>query len=133
MNKSKYSEDQIVEKKLPQFYDYYELKDFDNVYEPAEDTFLLTDVLGLEKECIRSMTDIVSIEIGVGSGYVSTYFVDKYSDCIKKHICVDVNDDALKLTERIMSRMNLTNVDVVKSNLFENINEKVDIIIFNPV
>jgi release factor glutamine methyltransferase len=133
MNKSKYSEDQIVQKKLPEFYDYYELKDFDNVYEPAEDTFLLTDVLGLEKASIRSMTDIVSIELGVGSGYVSTFFVDKYNDYIKKHICVDINDDALRLTSRIINRMKFVNVDIVKSNLFENVKEKVDFIIFNPV
>jgi methylase of polypeptide subunit release factors len=133
MNKSKYSEDLIFNKKLPVFYDYYDSKCFDNVYEPSDDTFLLTDCLGLEGEHIASMSDIISVEVGVGSGYVSAYFVDKYRDRIKKHYCVDINNDALDLTKRIIDKMDFSNVEVMKSNLFENISEKFDIIIFNPV
>ena len=134
MDKSKYREDEIVEKKLPTFYDYYDYrKDFNNVYEPSDDTFLLTDVLGLEREFINKKSNIISVEVGVGSGYVSTYFIDKYNEKISKHYCVDINKDALDLTKRIMDKMNFTNFELVESNLFKNVSEKFDIIIFNPV
>ena len=104
MNKNnKYIEEQVIEKKLPNFYNNYDVNDFKNVYEPSDDTFLLTDVIGLESEEIKKKNKIKSLEIGCGSGYVSAYYLTKYHEFVSNHICVDVNKDALKVSKKILN------------------------------
>ena len=133
-------------KPLPEFYDFYDLsKDFLNVYEPSEDTFLLIDSLELEldnlysKSYFNSKDIITSIELGCGNGLVSCSFLSK----LKKlnienkinHYCIDINKDALNLTKNLLTNYNLDKNTIFKeSNLFDEIdqNEIFDIIIFNP-
>jgi release factor glutamine methyltransferase len=154
----KYSESMIKSKKLPEFYDFYNCsKDFLNVYEPAEDTFLMIDTLNLEKESIfahiknkiqnNSKEVLNTVEVGCGSGLVSATLVkmikeiiipDLSADFTFKHYCLDVNKDALELTKNLMKSYSLDNhVEVLESNLFsyfqeKNIDVKFDVIVFNP-
>ena len=70
-------------KPLSIFYDFYDLsKDFQNVYEPAEDSFLLID--SLEKDLDHINFDknkkLNSIELGCGSGLVSCCFLSKLKE-----------------------------------------------------
>ena len=53
----------FLKNKLPEFYNFYDIKnDFKNVYEPSDDTFLLIDSLELEIKNMNKM--ITSLEIG---------------------------------------------------------------------
>ena len=140
-SKSKYENNN--KKSLPIFYDFYDLSnDFKNVYEPAEDTFLLIDSimndLINEKEKNKFLNPIKSIEIGCGNGLVSCCYLDilkKENFKLEKHFCIDINKDALNLTEKLIKNYNLNDkVYFIESDLFSNFknNEKFDIIIFNP-
>ena len=128
-------------KPLPIFYDFYDLsKDFQNVYEPAEDSFLLIDSLEKDLEYINfdKNKKITSIELGCGSGLVSCCFLSKLKELnINKlnHYCVDINKDAVNLTQKLLKNYNLdVDVSVLEGDLFNNFDKDkfFDIIIFNP-
>lgn len=88
------------------------------IYDPAEDSFLLKKVL--EKEVKKANS---SLEIGVGSGYLSEY-LDAIS---KKFVGVDINPEAVKETKKRVKGM------VLQSDLFSKVpKNRYDIIIFNP-
>ncbi|CAG8569222.1 8_t:CDS:2 [Funneliformis caledonium] len=54
--------------------DHISSKDYENVYEPAEDTFLLLDALEKDAELLRNeIAPCISLEIGSGTGCVSTF------------------------------------------------------------
>jgi len=138
---SKY--DNNIKQSLPIFYDYYDLsKDFINVYEPEEDTFLLIDSITFdissEKNKNKFINPIKSIELGCGNGLISICFLDilkKENIKLKNHYCIDINKYALNLTEKLIKNYNLNDkVYFIESDLFSNFknNEKFDIIIFNP-
>lgn len=142
--KEKYDENMIEDKKLPVFFDYFDYsKHFKNVYEPSDDTFLLIDCLKLEKSNLEEMNLKYTLELGVGSGFVSCCFLnllkeiseEKYMN--NKHYCVDVNQDALALTNNLINYYGFE-ANTIESNLFSKFNEnkegiKFDVIIFNPV
>ena len=132
-------------KSLPEFYDFYDLsQDFLNVYEPAEDTFLLIDSIELELDNLfsnnyfKSLEKIISIELGCGNGLVSSCFLSKLTNLNINnyhHYCIDINKEAVDLTKRLLTNYNLDKkTSFIESNLFDNIdnNEIFDIIIFNP-
>ena len=128
----KYKESDISAKKLPEFFNFYKQKDFKEVYEPAEDTFLLTDVLELEKEELINRKLNNTIELGCGSGFVSCFFLKMLNNSTS-HYCVDINESALELTKRLFAQYEI-NANVMKSDLFENLgNITFDVILFNPV
>lgn len=96
-----------------------------NVYEPAEDSFLMSDLL---KEKIPTLLkknkNLKFLEIGSGSGInLETVF----SLGIKKEniFSCDVNTDAVKQCKKL-------GFNCIVSNLFSNIKEKYDVIVFNP-
>ena len=59
--------------KLP-YLDHLTLEDFEYVYEPAEDTYLLCDALENDVEALSAAPPARALEIGCGSGCVITYF-----------------------------------------------------------
>jgi len=84
-------------------------------YEPAEDTFLL---LKWAKKFAKGKI----LEIGVGSGYILENLLKKGFDAYG----VEIDKDVLKyLKEKFKDR-------VWYSDLFSNVNDKYDLIIFNP-
>ena len=93
----------------------------DNVYTPAEDSYLLADNLLIKEN--QSV-----LEIGTGSGIVAMY-ASKLTDRIT---VTDINFDACRLAEMNFNENNIENIEILWGNLFEPVkNRKFDVILFN--
>ena len=93
----------------------------DNVYIPAEDSYLLADNLEIKKG--QSV-----LEIGTGSGIVALY-ASRLTDNIT---VTDINFDACELARKNFKDNNIENIEILFGNLFEPVeNRKFDVILFN--
>ena len=93
----------------------------DNVYIPAEDSYLLADNLEIKQG--QSV-----LEIGTGSGIVAMY-ASKLTD---KITVTDINFDACELARKNFQKNNIENIEILFGNLFEPVkNRKFDVILFN--
>ena len=93
----------------------------ENVYVPAEDSYLLAENLEIEKG--KSV-----LEIGTGSGIVAMY-ASKLTD---KVTATDINFDAITLAESNFKVNGIENIELLFGNLFEPVkNRKFDVILFN--
>ena len=93
----------------------------DNVYIPAEDSYLLADNLD-----IKSGQSV--LEIGTGSGIVAMY-ASRLTD---KITVTDINFDACLLAEKNFKDNEIENIEILFGNLFEPVeNRKFDVILFN--
>ncbi|WP_462316507.1 HemK2/MTQ2 family protein methyltransferase [Methanobrevibacter sp.] len=93
----------------------------DNVYVPAEDSYLLADNLE-----IKSNQSV--LEIGTGSGIVAMY-ASRLTDNIT---VTDINFDACELARKNFEANNIENIEILFGNLFEPVeNRKFDVILFN--
>lgn len=71
--------------------------------------------------------DKTFLEIGCGSGVISLF---AYFQGAKKVVCVDINKNAVKNTKENFKKYNIKNVDILYSNVFQNIKGKFDTILF---
>ena len=93
----------------------------DNVYIPAEDSYLLADNLEIKEG--QSV-----LEIGTGSGIVAMY-ASRLTD---KITVTDINFDACELARKNFKANNIENIEILFGNLFEVVkNRKFDVILFN--
>ncbi|WP_406537531.1 HemK2/MTQ2 family protein methyltransferase [Methanobrevibacter sp.] len=93
----------------------------DNVYIPAEDSYLLAD--NLEIKPGQSV-----LEIGTGSGIVAMY-ASRLTDRIT---VTDINFDACMLAEKNFKANNIENIEILFGNMFEVVKDrKFDVILFN--
>ena len=93
----------------------------DNVYIPAEDSYLLAD--NLEIKAGQSV-----LEIGTGSGIVAMY-ASRLTDSIT---VTDINFDACQLAEKNFAANGIENIEILFGNMFEPVeNRKFDVILFN--
>ncbi len=96
------------------------IKVFEGVYEPAEDSYLLIKAIeaGARKK---------ALDMGCGCGIIALH--------LAKNGCVvtaaDINDGAVENT-RQNAEMNRLEIKCIKSDLFSNIDDKFDLIAFNP-
>ena len=106
-------------------------QDFQHVYEPSEDSFLLIDALHLDVQFVQPT---VVVEIGVGSGIVLASYAQILAAAGRDVKCfgVDINTQALEVAARLMKQNNIENVTLIESNLFSQLDIKFDVIIFNP-
>ena len=81
------------------------------IYEPAEDSFLI-------KKYIKYYAKGKILDMGAGSGILADEAL-KYS---KDVLAADIDQEVI----------NKLNIKKIKSDLFENIKEKFDMVIFNP-
>ena len=94
---------------------------FDGVYKPAEDTFLLADAITNERGSI--------LDMGSGTGYVA--IKNAKNNPANEVWASDIDERAIN---NIIHNANKNNVKikVIKSDLFEKIPKKFDVIAFNP-
>ncbi len=93
----------------------------DNVYIPAEDSYLLADNLEIKQG--QSV-----LEIGTGSGIVAMY-ASRLTDNIT---VTDINFDACELARKNFEDNGIKNIEILFGNLFEPVeNRKFDVILFN--
>ncbi len=86
------------------------------VYEAAEDSFLL-------KRNISAHASGRVLDMGTGSGILANE-AKKYADEV---VAADIDGEAIE-----QCKINIEGINFVKSDLFENIHGKFDLIIFNP-
>uniref|UniRef100_A0A8D0H3L7 Methyltransferase HEMK2 n=1 Tax=Sphenodon punctatus TaxID=8508 RepID=A0A8D0H3L7_SPHPU len=104
---------------------------FSEVYEPAEDTFLLLDALERDAELLRVE---ICLEVGSGSGIVST-FVASIVGPKAFYICTDINPMAGHCTLETAARNKVDIQPVITdlvTGLLPRLNGKVDLLLFNP-
>jgi release factor glutamine methyltransferase len=92
-----------------------------NVYEPAEDTFLLAENLDIQRK------DEV-LEIGTGTGLITVIAAQRSRNVV----ATDINEHAVKCALKNIIANRTYNVEIREGNLFEPVpDEKFDLILFN--
>ncbi|XP_017663398.1 PREDICTED: hemK methyltransferase family member 2 isoform X1 [Lepidothrix coronata] len=115
---------------------------FRDVYEPAEDTFLLLDALEQDAGRLREARVEICLEIGSGSGVVSTFLASSILGSSALYICTDINPMAAYCTQET-ARLNDVHLQPVITDLNHQLhpqvkglsprlNGKVDLLLFNP-
>ena len=95
------------------------------IYQPAEDSYLLTNILKKElPKLIKKNPDLKFLEIGAGSG-IHLLTAEKLSVKKENIFSSDIDESSVK-------HCNSLGYNCIKSNLFENIIGKYDLVIFNP-
>ncbi|XP_010606874.1 methyltransferase N6AMT1 isoform X1 [Fukomys damarensis] len=106
--------------------------EYRDVYEPAEDTFLLLDALEAAAPELAGVE--ICLEVGSGSGVVSAFLASMIGPQAL-YMCTDVNPEAAACTLET-ARCNRVHIqpvitDLVKG-LLPRLKEKVDLLVFNP-
>lgn len=98
----------------------------ENGYTPREDSWLLAkSISSLEK-----LNGKKCLDMGCGSGIQTAALLLQGAE---KVVCVDSNQDALQKTKKTVSKyIPKAKIELIESNLFEKVNKKFDLIVFNP-
>jgi len=117
-------------------------QDFENVYEPAEDSFILLDALEIEIKKIQELKPTFALEIGPGSGIISAAIANiTVNERQLKKLCFvfscDINLSACKATQLTVNQNNVSsNVGILCSNLVQGLihrcNQNIDLVVCNP-
>jgi len=91
------------------------------VYEPAEDSLLLAENLDVKPGS-------TVLDVGCGSGFLGLVAARTAGTVIS----VDINSRAVECTGQNARLNSATNLEARKSDLFSNVTETFDLIIFNP-
>ena len=95
------------------------------IYQSAEDSYLLTNILKKElPKLIKKNPNLKFLEIGAGSG-IHLLTAEKLG--VKKE-----NLFSSDIDENSVNHCNSLGYNCIKSDLFENINKKYNLLIFNP-
>jgi len=107
------------------FYDDLSFEVFEEVYEPAEDSFLLADAIN---EVIMPDDDV--LDVGTGCGILAVVAAKK----THKVVATDINPQAIECTKVNAKRNSLAgNVEARLGDLFQPVlkTERFDLIVFN--
>lgn len=117
--------------------------DFQNVYEPAEDTFLLLDALENDLELLKKNAE-VCLECGSGSGTIITALSialkqgqEQEASRTRLMLATDINPEACRTTRKCANHHNqLHNIEIIRTHLAESLVDRlehsVDVLLFNP-
>jgi release factor glutamine methyltransferase len=97
----------------------------DEVYLPSDDTYRFFEAI---QEDLKNKKLNSSLEIGAGSGYISLGLYNQIADLT----LTDINPIVIDYLITLKNGYSLNKMKITKSNLFKNIKEEFDLIIFNP-
>jgi len=113
--------------------------DYEHVYEPAADTYLMIDALKYEVEKNRILSDVddgvTALEIGCGTA-VSSVFLNKCwkgnrRACAIISMVTDINPHALRVAQETALE-NEVSLDCIRCDIVSAIQNEVDLVLFNP-
>lgn len=100
-----------------------------NVLIPRPDTEnLVEEVINFCKKNEEKTYKI--LDLCTGSGAIGIAIAKYLSNA--KVVCVDISAEAIDIAKKNAKLNNVCNIEFIKSNMFENVNEKFDIIVSNP-
>ncbi|MEA1869782.1 MAG: HemK2/MTQ2 family protein methyltransferase [Euryarchaeota archaeon] len=99
----------------------YQIHLADDVYEPAEDSYLLIDAA--RGEIAGSNRRLRIIEIGTGSGIVTAAMMRDTPE--HRYVATDISPHAVACAKA-------NRVPVIRADLFSGIRSRFDLIVFNP-
>ena len=95
------------------------------IYEPAEDSYLMAETLSVEiPKLLRNNSDLKFLEMGCGSG-INLIAVKNAGVKNENIMGCDINPKAVANCKKL-------GFNCIKSDLFENVDGKFDLIVFNP-
>jgi release factor glutamine methyltransferase len=115
------------------------MADYQDVYEPAEDTFLFLDTFEKERDFLTALNPSVCLEIGCGTGTLSTglwkLLRGSCSQCL--YLATDINHKALTATRRTADANGFgAPLELVEMDLFNGVAPHfrglVDVLFWNP-
>ncbi|XP_046385376.1 methyltransferase N6AMT1 [Ischnura elegans] len=108
------------------------LSDYEYVYEPAEDTFLMMDALEKDLGCISSSCPRVIVEICCGTGVIISALSRALHDSAF-YIAADINQYACEASNNTIQLNGTHTFQVIRSDLLTCLKTGVvDILICNP-
>ncbi|KAJ3567159.1 hypothetical protein NP233_g6550 [Leucocoprinus birnbaumii] len=109
-------------------------KDYKNIYEPAEDTFLLLDALESDADELKKSKALICLEVGSGSGCVSSFIAQILGPSVL-YLCTDINPHACRASSHT-STQNKVSLECINTSfaspLIPRLRHQIDIILFNP-
>ncbi|MCL4123635.1 UNVERIFIED_CONTAM: hypothetical protein GTU68_022445 [Idotea baltica] len=115
-------------------YDHLNAEDFNHIYSPSEDSFLLIDAFEKDIDDIKQQKPSLCVEIGVGSGIVITALASVLGQSCR-YIGTDINTIACAKAQET-GRLNGVHLETycgdLDSGIPEDVKGAIDILIFNP-
>lgn len=108
--------------------------DFEKLYEPAEDTFLMLDALEKDHQFIRDNKPLICLEVGPGSGLIITFLATVLGPNLL-YFASDINNDASLSTQQcgIENKVDVNvTTDSLLNSMRSRLKDKVDVLLFNP-
>jgi release factor glutamine methyltransferase len=120
--------------------DHLTMTDYDHVYEPSDDTYLLLDGILLALETCIETKAYITLEIGCGTGVPTVYLGKQLKERIPDHqhtlIVTDINSEALRVSQATASANGISQLEIHECDLASAILPKwkggIDILLFNP-
>eukprot|EP00320_Phaeocystis_rex_P000018 CAMPEP_0119080400 /NCGR_PEP_ID=MMETSP1178-20130426/111790_1 /TAXON_ID=33656 /ORGANISM="unid sp, Strain CCMP2000" /LENGTH=230 /DNA_ID=CAMNT_0007062995 /DNA_START=172 /DNA_END=864 /DNA_ORIENTATION=+ len=106
--------------------------DFERVYEPSDDTFLLVDALAADTAWLQALSVGLCVEIGCGSGAVITHLASLLPPRSAWMVGSDVSGDALRASAATAAR-NGASLQPLQMDLLSALRPNlIDVLVFNP-